>query len=248
MRPLVLADSVGALDATAAGAVVVTGSHGGVGAMRHAAGFRPDGLVCHEAGVGKEAAGIAGLAVLDAMGIPACAVLTASAPIGDAAEILRTGIVSHVGAFADRLGIRPGQSVAEAVNALRLGAPAPEIVPGVAALDSITQAGPAQAGQVLVCGSHAAASAVRHASGLGLTAVFHNDAGGGDAALAGLALWEAEGIPAAAVDCRTARIGDGRDALEHGVLSAMNAWAAARGLLVGMTVAQAVQLCRKGQA
>ena len=68
-------------------------------------------------------------------------------------------------------------------------------------------------------------------------AVF-NDAGlGADRiGITRLPVLAARGIPAVAVDCMSARIGDGRSAWESGVILHLNAPAAARGAARGMGV------------
>ncbi len=246
--PVVLVDSVSALDGGARGAIVVTGSHAGLSAARHAASFRPFAAILHDACGGKEGAGFAGLAILDAMGVRAATVDGRSARIGDARDVLDRGLVSHVNELARADGIRPGQAAAEAVarwRDLRLDEAGPVLAAEgrVVIADSISLLGPAHRGLVAVCGSHAAPSAVRMALGLGLAAAVHHDAGGGrdGHGLAGLADWQANGTPAATASHDSARIGDGRDVLASGILSAANDLAIQRGLTPGLTVAEAVE-------
>ncbi len=75
----------------------------------------------------------------------------------------------------------------------------------------------------------------------GVRAALFNDAGIGrdDAGVAGLAYLEPLGIAAAAVDHRSARIGDGADTLACGVVTRVNALAADCGVVAGMTAAEA---------
>jgi pimeloyl-ACP methyl ester carboxylesterase len=61
---IVVADSVTALDARHAGAVLVSGSHGGLIAARYAAAAGVRAAVFNDAGIGLDDAGIAGLTVL----------------------------------------------------------------------------------------------------------------------------------------------------------------------------------------
>jgi len=103
------------------GAVVVTGSHGGVSAARYAAVYRPRLVAFNDAGVGKEAAGVAGLALLEYEGIAAAAVRASSARIGEAADTWASGVIGHVNAPAAQLGFRVGVRLAEAVAALLEG-------------------------------------------------------------------------------------------------------------------------------
>ncbi|WP_287371175.1 hypothetical protein [Oceanithermus sp.] len=98
------------------GEVVVTGSHGGLSAARYAAAYRPALVVFNDAGVGKDAAGVAGLAWLERAGVAAVAVSAASARIGEAADTWSSGVISHVNAPAAALGFRVGERLQRAVE------------------------------------------------------------------------------------------------------------------------------------
>ena len=74
-----------------------------------------------EAKVRKDRAGIAGLDLLDASGIPAAAVSHQSARIGDAEDTFKSGVVSHANREAARRGVAAGQSTGEAVRRLAAG-------------------------------------------------------------------------------------------------------------------------------
>lgn len=106
---LKLVDSVAELGSSDRGCVAVTGSHGGLSAARYAATVRPALCVFNDAGVGRNRAGIAGLAWLDALGLPACTVSHDSACIGQAQSTLEHGVVSHVNQAARALGLEAGQ-------------------------------------------------------------------------------------------------------------------------------------------
>jgi hypothetical protein len=108
-RPLLLLDSIAAATPDAAGQVVVSGSHGGASAARYAIAARPLLTVFNDAGVGKEDAGIVGLAMLQAEGLAAVTVAHTSARIGEARSTLDDGIVSHANAAAVALGAKSGQ-------------------------------------------------------------------------------------------------------------------------------------------
>jgi hypothetical protein len=115
---LVLLDSAAAIGATHRGAVVITGSHGGVSAARYARAFPPALVVFNDAGRGKGDAGIAGLALLQAEGIAAATVAHDSARIGEAADTLANGVLSAVNAAArERFGLAPGLALASALRA-----------------------------------------------------------------------------------------------------------------------------------
>lgn len=109
-------DSITELDAADAGCMAVSGSHGGISSARFALAARPLLSVFNNAGVGKDEAGIAALAFLQAQGLAACTVEHTSARIGDAHSTLNDGIISHVNALAAALGIAPGQTCRQAIS------------------------------------------------------------------------------------------------------------------------------------
>lgn len=116
---VLLLDSITQVRAEDAGCVAVSGSHGGDTAASFAAAVPLALAVFNDAGVGKDQAGIAGLALLQAAGRAAATVSHQSARIGEAAETWTLGVISHVNAAAARLGLRPGQRLCEALPALR---------------------------------------------------------------------------------------------------------------------------------
>jgi hypothetical protein len=102
-------------------------------------------------------------------------------------------------------------------------------------------------GKVLVAGSHAGVIAAYLGAAAGAHALVLNDAGLGldRAGIAGLAYLDALGMAAAAVDCRSARIGDGADMRARGVISHANAHAALCGVVPGLSCDEAAgRLCR----
>jgi len=92
-----------------------------------------------------------------------------------------------------------------------------------------------------VCGSHGGLYSAWLAAHAGVRSVILNDAGLGrhSAGIAGVAWLAGLGIAACAVDHRSARIGDGKDMFESGVLSMTNEIAAGHGCLPGHSVRQA---------
>src|SRR5258707_190526 len=107
----------------------------------------------------------------------------------------------------------------------------------VVAAESVTQL-EGVAGKVLVAGSHGGIIAAFLGARAGAHALVLNDAGLGKdrAGIAGLFYLEEIGMAAAAVDCMSARIGDGGSAWETGVVSHINSVAGAVGAARGMTV------------
>ena len=99
------------------GAVVVTGSHGGLSAARYAAVYRPALVVFNDAGIGKDEAGVAGLVLLEREGIAGLAVDAMSARIGEAADTWAGGVISRINAPTRALGFRTGERLSEALVA-----------------------------------------------------------------------------------------------------------------------------------
>ena len=113
---VVLLDSVTEVTAEHANRVVVTGSHGGQSAGRYALAVSARLYVFNDAGVGKDDAGIAALAMLDAVGQAAVAIAHTSARIGEAADTWSGGVISRVNEAARAAGYRAGQSLREVVE------------------------------------------------------------------------------------------------------------------------------------
>lgn len=109
--------------------------------------------------------------------------------------------------------------------------------------DSATQLDPTVRGRIVVCGSHGGIYPAWLAARAGVRAVIFNDAGVGrsSSGVGGLYWLGGLGIPACAVDHQSARIADGADAFEHGILSTVNDAAAALGCRPG-------QRCREATA
>jgi hypothetical protein len=113
-----IADSITDAIGDSAGAVIVTGSHGGVSAGRFALQARPLAVVFNDAGVGKDQAGVQALALLQGHGMAACTVSHTTARIGDARSTLDEGLISHANAAARSLGAREGTPCREWVEVL----------------------------------------------------------------------------------------------------------------------------------
>ncbi|HOB65672.1 hypothetical protein [Ottowia sp.] len=109
-RTLRVVDSITELRPDDAGCIAVSGSHGGISSAHYALAARPLLAVFNDAGVGKDAAGLAALPFLQGHGIAACTVGHASARIGEARSTLHDGVVSHCNALAQQLGCVAGQS------------------------------------------------------------------------------------------------------------------------------------------
>ena len=116
-----LLNSAASIGADQAGAVVVTGSHGGLlGGRAQAAVKAPvRAVLFNDAGIGVDGAGIARLAALDPLGITAATVTAHSARIGDARSTLGTGVLSAVNRVAAAAGHRVGDRASEFVRRSR---------------------------------------------------------------------------------------------------------------------------------
>lgn len=267
-----LLGSVTALSEAHRGETIVVGSHGGALTGHHALRYGVASLICHDAGIGLEEAGVQGLAILDRAGVPAAAIGHDTARIGDPHDMVTRGIVSRANACARRLGVRPTLPGSEAYALLRDRAAAPPRRPeaagesaafgrysidvaalcggrpvrSVVVLDSASSVTGAEDGAIVITGSHGGLPG--NAAELAIRAVpflaVFNDAGRGidDAGIGRLPVLDGQDIAAACVDARSARIGDGCSTYETGIVSVVNRRAATLGIEVGMAVHDIVQM------
>ncbi len=98
--------------------VVVPASYIGVLPARMVAMHRPRGVIGHDACIGKEGAGIAGLWYLEALGIPAATADGMSAEMGNGRDLYESGVLSRLNYPAEMCGLRAGMSVREAAAVL----------------------------------------------------------------------------------------------------------------------------------
>jgi hypothetical protein len=109
-------------------------------------------------------------------------------------------------------------------------------------IDSVAEITDAMRDHMVVTGSHGGASAARFAVAKSPFVVAFNDAGIGleQAGIAGINLLAVHGIAAFAVAHSSARIGDARSTYESGVITHVNANAAALGVCTGQHCCDAV--------
>ena len=218
LAPL-LADSITKIDGRAAGRAVVSGSHGGIYPVWFALEAGCRAVILHDAGVGLDRAGTAGLRWAEPLGMAVAAIDHRTAPIGRADLLLARGIVSDVNAPARAAGVETGMGCAEAAALLEAaampGAKAPAfsearevlVPPGASRrlvlIDSASLVRPDDAGQVVVTGSHGALFGTDPANALRVDAAFalFNDAGG--EAVSRLPLLAGRGVAAATVAAAT---------------------------------------------
>jgi uncharacterized protein YunC (DUF1805 family) len=263
LPPILTADSITRVRAEAAGAVVVNGSHGGIYAAYLAGKLRVAAAVFNDAGVGRDQAGIAGLDYLEELGIPAAAIGCDTARIGDGADMMARGLITHANTAAITLGCRPGMTCRDAAVALQRAVPGgheppPEREgafilipdsPAAWALDSASLVGAEHVGTVVVTGSHGGLLGGRPDTALkyeALAALF-NDAGIGidEAGVTRLPALDARRIAAGTVAAASARIGDARSTYRDGILSRVNPCAAALGIVPGMAAREFVAITRR---
>ena len=253
---IVTVASVTHLTAGDRGKVAVAGSHAGIIAAALAAAAGARAVVLNDAGVGLDRAGIAGLTYLDAVGMAGATVDAWTARIADGADQLARGVISYTNAAAAALGVHRGMSARAAAHLLAQ-APLPTLAPPPLAeaahliarrpgqpdiwgLDTVSLAGPAHDGSIVVAGSHGGVLGGNPERALkcrAIAAVF-NDAGIGidDAGISRLPALDTRGVAAAAVDAATAHIGEALSTWETGRLSRVNACAERRGARPGMSV------------
>lgn len=120
-KPLYLIDSITQITADMHGAVIISGSHGGVSSASYVvnAPKLPFAVFFNDAGVGKDAAGIQALKILEELGVMAFAYGHDSARIGQAQDGLDHGVITHVNAVAATLMPWVGKPVSELVKHLQ---------------------------------------------------------------------------------------------------------------------------------
>jgi len=251
----VIADTITSLPPDVKGQVVVSGSHGGIYPGYLAAKAHVRAVILNDAGVGKDEAGIESLGYLDQYGIAAATVSHLSCRIGDTADMLARGRISHANEAARKAGVAPGMLCREAIGhlaqaeaimadppPLREGRDEVQGSPGsrrsIRLLDSAAMVTPEDAGHIVVTGSHGGLVGGEPRMALrtdAFAAVFH-DAGVGidGAGLTRLPALDQRGIAAITVEAASARIGDARSIFEEGVVSALNAAAMRLGARHGL--------------
>lgn len=250
---------------------IIVGSHGSRATGALAAAYGVASLICHDAGIGMEKAGVQALDLLDEFTIPASAVGHMTARIGDPADMLKRGRVTCRNGAAQRLGIELGMSAIE-VHEVFCDSPTTAPIEGiqsqsgaaflryslvsiddhepmrrrVVALDSASSVTPDDEGSIILTGSHGGLPGNTPAKSMRVRpflAIF-NDAGIGieDAGIRRLAVLEHQNIAAACVHAGSARIGDSRSTYATGVISTANISACRLGASPGMTIRDLVGL------
>ncbi len=259
---IVVLDSVTHLEPKHHGAVAFCGSHAGIYAAYYAAYKGLAAVILNDAGIGRERAGVAGLALLEKLGVPGAAISHLSARIGEGQDGVSRGILTTVNGPAAKLGLAPGQSCREALLLLHEAAPGPSPRPEpleesrfevseagrggvkVIVVDSMSLVKPEDDGHIIVAASHGGALGGRPEMAIKypVFACICNDADRGidNAGTTRLPALDQRGIAAACVSAFSARIGDGRSTLADGYISTVNDTARRHGGLVGQSAADFV--------
>jgi hypothetical protein len=115
-RRVLLMDSIALVSGEDEDQIVVSASHGGKSSGEYALRVPLAAVFFNDAGVGKDAAGIAALGMLQERGIPAGTYSHDTARIGDARDAWANGVLSHVNGAARAAGLDAGMSVHEGVE------------------------------------------------------------------------------------------------------------------------------------
>jgi uncharacterized protein YunC (DUF1805 family) len=266
---VLVADSMSYFDERVQGTdVLVCGSFAGAEiADQLGLCWGPRALIAHACGVGKDDAGISGLALCQRFGIPMAAVDTMSARVSRGRSVYEEGWISHANEAAQALGVRVGQPTREAVQLMLDAAPgeplANDVTPNdIHVVDRVDQGVVYAVWNVLllldraplsddvVClAMHSGKVMAEWSAAASPKGVIANDGGFGkdNTGVAGLAMLEKAGIAGASVAAMTARIGDARSTYYDGEISALNAIAERWGVRVGMPAREAARLMLEGE-
>ena len=112
---IVIMDSITKVAPEDNGAIVISASHGGASSGEFALQVPLRLVFFNDAGIGKENAGIAALAMLEAEQVAAGTTSHTSAKIGDSADMWDHGVISHLNAHGKALGLTAGEKLSTAV-------------------------------------------------------------------------------------------------------------------------------------
>lgn len=264
-RRIVIMDSARWVDARNTDRdVVLPASYIGVLPARMCAIHRPRAVIGHDACVGKDGAGIAGLWYLEALGIPAATADGMTAEMGNGRDLYESGQISYLNYHAELLGVTVGMKVRDAAVLLRDSDPADtsvgnkirrEIVEELpngrrtVVTDSIVWALPEdERRSVLVTAGHTGRSGAKFLIEADPWAFICHDGGRSknDSGTSGLATAQAAGLAGACIDGQTSPVGDAFRGYAQGLISTCNDLARDRGVRVGMPVSEAAHLLLAG--
>jgi hypothetical protein len=252
-RRIVVSDSISyGADRLGANDVLVVASYSGIASFVHGLRRGVKALIGHDAGIGKDRAGVNGLVFAEEQGIPAAAVSAATAALANGRSMLEA-VISCCNGPARQLGVREGQPAIEAARCLLAAAPGRKIDVPNAFDNSVHEVYNGRTGKILastssfvfrdavpndvLCiASHTGRVFAESVVPLKPRGAIANDAGMGlyNSGVGGLPMLQEAGIAGASVAAMSARIGDGLSTFNDGIISAVNALAAARGVKIGM--------------
>lgn len=126
-RAVVCTDSIAfGLDEDRDTNVLVTAGHTGRSAVPYLTKVRPYGFICSDGGRGAEDSGMAGLALVDELGLPGATVDASLAAMGDGHSTYHDGVISAVNRAAAEAGVEVGMTAAAAARRLVEREPAPK--------------------------------------------------------------------------------------------------------------------------
>ena len=251
---------------TGPGDIVVVGSYCGIRILASLFSRGVKAVIATDAGIGKDEAGISGLKHGEAIGVPVAAIVTMSAETSNGRSTL-LGTISRANAQARAFGVEPGMAAYEAASLLAKAPPGKPVAtsPGAEEMPVVVEDTPHGRiwttggttafhdkipNDVFCSGSNASRvfsdGALRIAAKGGIA----NDAGiaKNNSAVEGLLLLAERGVPAASVAALSARLGEGSSTWNDGIISVVNAPAAARGVKIGMTAKEAARLIPQAPA
>ncbi|MGW6457997.1 hypothetical protein ACWF94_19145 [Streptomyces sp. NPDC055078] len=239
--------------------VVIAASYCGAGTVAHAISRGVKGVIAHDAGVGRDAAGIAGLPFADRYGVPAAAVAGETGEVSNGLS-LAAGTIGSVNTAAALLGVRPGLPARRAAQLMlaaergraretdlaldntvhRMAGTRDHRILVVRTLTSLPEDGDFSS-DVVVVGVHSGGTKAALLRTWPVRGWIANDAGmaRNRSGIAGLRDSDEIGVAAAAVSCFSARIDDAMSTYHEGFISAANETARAMGVTIGMSAASA---------
>lgn len=242
------------------GDVCVTASYAGVLCARMVMRGSPRAVIGLDCAIGKEAAGIAGLFYYEALAIPAAAADVMTAEMGNGADLYEAGVISVVNELAALIGVRVGMTVREAAQLLMtVDLPDTDLSTdrenrevmftseegrSIVCTDSIAFAREEDRGRNVLCtAGHTGRSVIGYIVDSAPWGFICSDGGIGknDSGITALEPAKEAGIAGASVSAQTARMGDGHSTYLHGVISAANDLAIAKGVYVGQPATEAAK-------
>ncbi|WP_418320850.1 hypothetical protein [Piscinibacter sakaiensis] len=118
---VVIMDSITKVTPEDKGSIVVSASHGGASSGEFALEVPLQAAFFNDAGVGKDKAGIAALAMLQQRGVAGGTVSHTSARIGESQDMWDEGVISHLNEEAQALGLVVGERLCDALTRLANG-------------------------------------------------------------------------------------------------------------------------------